>query len=73
MTQINLWSFVAALICQYIGVYWHFRQMKSSKRVSVSFFTYMIYGTKTGHGTKLFAIFGTTWFASTSGAADLIN
>lgn len=73
MTQINLWSFVAALLCQIVGVFWHYQQMKSAKRVSVSFFTYLFYGTKKGQGTKVFAIFATTWFAATSGAADLIN
>lgn len=73
MNSVNLYSFIAALFCQYIGVLWHWWNMRRSKRTSVGFFTYVLYGTKTGQGAKLFAIFGTTWFSCTTGAADLIN
>lgn len=73
MNSINLYSFLAALVCQYVGVLWHWWNMRRNSRVHVGFFNYVLYGTKSGQGAKLFAIFGTTWFACTSGAADLIN
>lgn len=73
MQEINIFSFLAVLSLQSVGVFAHWYKMKRNKRAMGTFYDYMISDYPGRSAATVFVLIGAAWLSVTSGAADLIN
>ena len=59
--EIILLTYLAVFVSMYIGVVVHYAMIKGTRRTSISLFTYLTMGDKSGSILKLFTILGSAW------------
>ena len=73
MNEVNVYSFLAVLFFQCVGVYVHWRKMKRGKRATGKFIDYML-ADYPGRSVATFVVLlGSAWISASSGTADNIN
>jgi hypothetical protein len=73
MSEINIWSFLSVVLFQLVGAYFHWRKMHKAKRVTGTFWDYLV-ADSPGHSVATgLAILSAAWLSTSSGAGDLIN
>lgn len=73
MNEINLYSFIAVLVFQFIGAWAHFRKLRQTKRARGNYWNYLVYDSPNKSAATGVLMIGSAWFSCTSGTGDLVN